>query len=392
MVCYSFKLPADATSGSACNITALSFSVTGDRYLDRGADVFVVYSSDLAPVDPVSFLDGSYTSPRVATGLCRTDDQPETPNNRHGVTAQVSLAPSRAATAYIHVVIRLTDYLATRGAWIEGGAMLDSAAISVTFSRNVTPDATSDTPYIVPGYWASLFRADFANDQNAANEGPSIAAFRDQYWYATYGTNGMPTRDNDLSQLIAALRDKRLLQRSSSVVCSAGAADPTAILVDAGAYKVQTGTVSESAYYLAACGVAFMSPVRKIKGLTFSFSIVNNQLANSPIRFGIVQGDVAPTPSGTVQTFTDPSDNTIDGMVPWRELLNGSGNNLIGFRDRSEDTSATGTLTFSVPITREPTKRFLWLCLCPMPNAQLSGKFGMPTAPTVWRFDSDVIT
>jgi hypothetical protein len=59
------------------------------------------------------------------------------------VTFNWSSAP-KTSLAYLHIVLRLTDYLTHRGAWIEGGAMIDGANIAVTFNRAVAPDATAD--------------------------------------------------------------------------------------------------------------------------------------------------------------------------------------------------------------------------------------------------------
>ena len=135
-VCYSFAVPSDALAGSACNVSSVSLSVTGDRYLDAGVDVHVV-------------LDANAVPPSIATlaartpdaTVCATSSQTEPPNQRHGITASVNVTPGTAATAYIHVALLLHDYPGTRGAWIEGGAMLDDARATIVFSRAVTPNA-----------------------------------------------------------------------------------------------------------------------------------------------------------------------------------------------------------------------------------------------------------
>ena len=381
MVCYTFALPKNATSGSACNIAALSFSIAGDRYLDGGADVYVAYLAQREPPDPATFI--AYSSARVATGLCRTDDQAETPNNRHGVTAQVSLTPGVAAVAYVHVMICLTDYLTTRGAWIEGGAMLESGAVSITFSRNVTPD--SDAP--ASGWWASLFRAHFVNPSPAATYSPYIAAFSDWYMYDTAGAAAGANADGYISQLIPALAERRIMHRESMLVCNS---NPFANLGDAGVYVVNPS--SELAVYnFRACGLALMRPTRTIKGLTFALTDALINRVNGTIRIGFVQGDAAPDPGANL-SITDAADTTIDDMIPWRELMAGSGPNLIGYTDRTvaSGDDAGGAYTPSVTITREPTKRYLWLCLCFPSTAEHSVKFDLSVSGK-WHFDSNVV-
>lgn len=136
-VCYTFPVPADALIGDPCSVTALALSVQGDRYLAAGADLHVVFSTDAQPPTVAELLARTPDH----TGLCATSGQSGEPNNRHGVCATVQIEPAaQAATAYIHVALLLTDYQAARGAWIEGGALLVSGSISVTFSRNVNPD------------------------------------------------------------------------------------------------------------------------------------------------------------------------------------------------------------------------------------------------------------
>lgn len=137
-VCYSFQVPADALTGDPCNIAGVALSVRGDRYLDAGADLHVVFSASATPPTVAELLARTPDE----TGLCATSDQTIAPNQRNGVTAPVTISPaSQAATAYIHVALLLTDYLGTRGAWIEGGALLVSGAISVEFSRAVSADS-----------------------------------------------------------------------------------------------------------------------------------------------------------------------------------------------------------------------------------------------------------
>ena len=167
-VCYTFTVPADAvdqTTHGACLLESVAIGVCGDRYLDAGAIVAAIPSASSTPPTWAEFLAASLTSDPV----CATGDQldpkgePLLPNKREGESATVEFAPGSAPLRYLHVAIRLADYLATRGAWIEGGAMLIEGGVSATFSRTVAPDsATADfypvrvirswTPGAVPVY------------------------------------------------------------------------------------------------------------------------------------------------------------------------------------------------------------------------------------------------
>lgn len=182
-VCYTFQIPADALTGAACNVSALAFSVVGDRYLDAGVDVHVVLDANAAPPSVATL---AARTPDAT--VCATSSQTEPPNQRHGVTAAVELEPATAATAYLHVALLLHDYLTARGAWIEGGAMLADGEVSITFSRDVAASAqevvfdagkggsgtTDDDDYARAGaflaphyrasaYWNALSSANLAN-------------------------------------------------------------------------------------------------------------------------------------------------------------------------------------------------------------------------------------
>lgn len=135
-VVYTFAVPADALTGTACNIAAVTGRVTGDRYLDAGVDCHVVLSASATPPSVADFLA---RTPDAT--LCATSSQTQPPNQRAGVTAELAVEPAAAAAAYVHVALLLHDYIGTRGAWIEGGALLEQGRVTVEFSRAVEPDA-----------------------------------------------------------------------------------------------------------------------------------------------------------------------------------------------------------------------------------------------------------
>ena len=148
--CYTYKVPvdafareADADAGTdaveAAAIESVSLRLAGDRYLDRGALVWIELSSSPLPSPLAMAVAATDGVARLATQT-QVDGAgtPIAPNNRHGMEESVSIGMDSAApAAYIHVHLFLADYLGVRGAWIEGGAMFASDELSVSFSREV---------------------------------------------------------------------------------------------------------------------------------------------------------------------------------------------------------------------------------------------------------------
>jgi len=136
-VCYTFALPADATAGTPANISTVALSLTGDRYLDAGVDLYLVPS---ASATPPSVADLLALTP-VGTYCATSDQSPTPPNERHGVTEAVTATPGVSAQPYLHAALLLHNYTTNRGAWIEGGAMLEGAATTISFSREVAANS-----------------------------------------------------------------------------------------------------------------------------------------------------------------------------------------------------------------------------------------------------------
>ncbi len=150
-VCYSFALPrAMVAETDAAAVSGLTVRVIGDRYLDAGARVFATLTGSAQPPTLAEMMGAE-----AASGvLCATSGQtkpdgvtPLAPNNRTGVRADAQIspatplaAPEGATAAYLHVCLALVDYTTTRGAWIEGGAMLAPDTLRVTFDREVEAD------------------------------------------------------------------------------------------------------------------------------------------------------------------------------------------------------------------------------------------------------------
>ena len=167
-VCYTVRLPADAISGEACSILSVSANVLGDRYLECGAIITAMLSDDEAPPPWAAILeDGVSSSAILVPATTDAGGNDIEPNKRAETSATALLQIGDTASKYLHVVLRVADYLAYRDAWHEGGAMLAPESISVAFSRDVTPDAHDDFPL----YWQGVLEDDseyiHAPDQSA---------------------------------------------------------------------------------------------------------------------------------------------------------------------------------------------------------------------------------
>jgi hypothetical protein len=148
-VCYSVKLPADALSGETCGVASVSAQIYGDRYLECGAVMTAILSDD--PVPPAwdaILADGTSTGALLVPAATDAHGDAIKPNKRADTSTVATIPLGEPAAAWLHLVLRVADYLAYRDAWHEGGAMLDPSTIYVTFSRDVLPDDAS-----VPARW-----------------------------------------------------------------------------------------------------------------------------------------------------------------------------------------------------------------------------------------------
>lgn len=147
-VCYTFPIPPDAMaedaeSGKAvAGVESLTVRVIGDRYLDKGAKVYVAFTEAVEPPSLAAFVaaaEGVASSDVV----CATATQEVTPNERKGLRdeAEIDYGETPATPAsFCHVCLALADYDDARGAWVEGGAQLDPESIGVTFDREISSD------------------------------------------------------------------------------------------------------------------------------------------------------------------------------------------------------------------------------------------------------------
>ena len=151
-VCYTYALPADAVEqlDGAASCLSVSALVTGDRYLDAGACLVALLSDARTPPPLAEFLSSPLAVRSAAVcataGQTDADGKALTPPYRTGQSAAAlcTFPDDTMPLKYLHLVLVLEDYLSTRGAWIEGGAMLEARAVSIQFSRVVTPDDDSE--------------------------------------------------------------------------------------------------------------------------------------------------------------------------------------------------------------------------------------------------------
>ena len=147
--CYTVRIPADALTGESCAITAISAGLLGDRYLECGALVTILGSASPVPPSFAEFVANGETLGPILI----PDTTIERVNDRQDTSATLAWEPESApaAPAYLHICLRVADYLATRGAWHEGGASLNLESVSVTFSRDVAVDISSAGGF--PLFW-----------------------------------------------------------------------------------------------------------------------------------------------------------------------------------------------------------------------------------------------
>lgn len=167
--CYSIKIPAEARSGTTAKVEAVLASVYGDRWLSEGAIVSSFLSSSESPplwsevintasptyigstLDPAP-LPNAVTSPDWKAPLRRVIRSNGGADSRYSATV-ASVVPTNS-DRYLHVIIRLSDYISVSkiaiagggfkdNAWIEGGAAIEGTTLSVQFDREVVADANT---------------------------------------------------------------------------------------------------------------------------------------------------------------------------------------------------------------------------------------------------------
>lgn len=335
-VAYTFELPADAYSGTPANISTVALSLTGDRYLESGVDLYVYSSGDSEPY-PVSAQPGSAL---VGTYCATSSQSPTPPNQRHGVTEAVSAAIGSRAWRFLHVVLLLHDYTANRGAWIEGGAMLDGASASVEFSREVSPDSEDGVKVI------RVTDAARIDEQNLYRV--AIALF--SYVYFVRGKldasrvadvafdAATEIRSLALDGRIHATMEARMLDYSF---------DAREFGPRLYADKNRIRPYDVMTFYYA--------PSRSIAGRTIAVPVQRNttDTGNGTIRVALVEAD-------TVPQSDDWSAYDSSRMVA--DAWSGGGPSLLGYADieiSGHAPSEPTTITVQIPIQRDATKPYI---------------------------------
>jgi hypothetical protein len=184
--CYSIRIPAEALAGAKAKVEAIMATCYGDRWLAEGAIVSAFLSASPIPpawativetASPTYLASSPYPAPAIDAVTVPDWQAPLRAYERSNTTddnayaATITPAAATDAMAYLHVVVRLSDYIniqlvpvyvkdATTGkwvavpgefkdsAWIEGGAKIDGATISVQFDRAVDLGAQAKIQFI----------------------------------------------------------------------------------------------------------------------------------------------------------------------------------------------------------------------------------------------------
>lgn len=333
-VCYSYALPADATSGTAANISTVSLSLTGDRYLDLGVDLYIIPS---ASAEPPSIPDILALTP--AGTYCATSGQsPTPPNQRAGVTAAVSATPGVAAQPYLHVALLLHDYVTNRGAWIEGGAMLDGG-VTIAFSRSVAADTPPDV---------RILRVTQAMPSGGvANLATSVRLAVD-YFYLD--SPDVPPPFSDVSKIVQLASAGRSSFDVSRYIPIPTSSEEWAAYVY---YDVSSGGGNYLSIGIA--GVLYHAPG---DGLLPGMQInVKYTAPTGPCTIALVQSSAEPAFDGTQKEIPLPQN-------PIVRLFDGTDADLVAI-SRSVVAASSGTSTATLTVREAPTKPYLALCIVP---------------------------
>lgn len=146
--CYTIRIPAEARAGTAATLEGIAATVIGDRWTSAGAVVAAIPSSSPSPPSWAAVLAAAYSSPDPVTAEDDVDPTWQPPlrkitRSNDGVDSSHSadIAVYEASPEYLHVVIRMGDYLSHAGAWVEGGAAVVGDSLQVAFDRVVVLDA-----------------------------------------------------------------------------------------------------------------------------------------------------------------------------------------------------------------------------------------------------------
>ena len=162
--CYTIKIPRDAQTGIPAKIEAVLATVRGDRWLSDGAIVSAFISNSETPPswqtiidtdNPSYLLSSPDPAPAIDEETTLDWQAPLRGVNRSNAADESAYAATITANTpidaaeYLHIVIRMSDYLSVYkitleggvikdNAWVEGGANIDGTTLQVQFSRAVS--------------------------------------------------------------------------------------------------------------------------------------------------------------------------------------------------------------------------------------------------------------
>lgn len=165
--CYTVKIPSDALAGTVAKVESILATVYGDRWLAEGAILSAFLTASATPpawatvietASPSYIASSPDPAPEADEATVPSWEAPlrciERSNTGPDTSYTATLAPAVAPDAlqWLHVVIRLSDYLSVpqltlstggtrESAWIEGGAKIDGTTLAVQFDRVVDLDA-----------------------------------------------------------------------------------------------------------------------------------------------------------------------------------------------------------------------------------------------------------
>lgn len=339
-VCYTFAIPSDAYSGTPANISTVSLSLTGDRYLDAGVDLYLVPSASPTPPTIPEIL-----ALTPAGTYCATSDQsPTPPNERHGITEAVAATPGVAAQPYLHVALLLHDYTTNRGAWIEGGAMLEGAAATITFSREVAADA--------PAPVRILRLTDRLDDSGGKTHDAAgfVSVVMGYYYYLLPGSGAF----SDVEQIIR-LSVSGSFSAASSRIGFTGPSDTLRNYV-----RFNSANNGKDSEYFAILPMFYSPPGGVAVGLSVSASFASLG-AETDFDAAIIQ-----LPSAPPREWGS-SEIDIAFFAPLVQMLDGGGPDIIamGSGHVGASGSVSSSATVSLPVLRSPTRPYLGLVAIP---------------------------
>lgn len=407
-VCYSFPIPSDAIREdseasppvSPAHVESLSVRVIGDRYLDKGAKVYVAFTE--AP-DPPSFAE--FVAPGaegIASSdvVCATAQQEVTPNERKGLRdeAEIDYGETPATPAsFCHVCLALADYDDARGAWVEGGAQLDPESIGVKFDREVT---AADPEPDIPRGWMYALETDGRIPFGSSIEGAGISFQMVYRMFFVYGTTDKALLE-DVTNVLHEYHCERRRFRQHALRWCPSATPYDALNIDgsiagnmycalacvrAGTAVVNNPNDSLHARYClsllySTCGILYTTPKTLVEGATLRFpgfrqmeapsstprALSEPNTATGGATFRVALVEVPALPQIVDESKAMDMYGTLDEPPDFvRQIAAGHGDALVGVADITTGPEYTRPPQQSIKVIKTPTSPYLLLLILPV--------------------------